>query len=123
MDLRATSSSAPIDYSITEFAKECTSRKYYQDKLKLVLVSKFHLNSLVKNLKVEPTELYDPFMQIMGFDCHLLHLVLVKPKQYMLVNVSTFSYPVTKATVREGGIEQLINTLFYIKVLYNGCCL
>lgn len=116
MDLRVSASSAPLDYSLTEFAKECTSQKYYLDKLKLVLVSKLHLNSLLKNLKSTQTDLYVPFMQIMGFDCHLLHLVLVKPKHYMLVNVVTFSYPVTRTQINEGGIEQLINVLSYIKV-------
>lgn len=122
MDLRIRTSSAPMDYSMTEFAKECTSRKYYLDKLKLVLLSKLHFNSLLKNLKCTPTGLYVPFMQIMGFDCHLLHLVLVKPKHYMLVNIFTFSYPVTKAQVNEGGIEQLINVLSYIKVACRDYC-
>lgn len=56
-----------------------------------------------------------PFMQIMGFDCHLLHLVLVQSKQYMVVNVATFSYPATKSQVNEGGIEKLVNVLSYIK--------
>lgn len=119
MDLRVTACPAPLDYSTTEFAKECTPRKYYIDKLKLVLVSKFYLNSLLKNLKVEPTSLYVPFMQIMGFDCHLLHLVLVKPKHYMLVNIINVSYPVTKSMVNDGGIEKLVDVLFYVKVLYN----
>ncbi|CAO3674254.1 unnamed protein product [Rhizopus stolonifer] len=84
MDLCITTASEPLNYSITEFAKECTARKCYLDKLKLALVSKFHLNSLLKNLKVEPTSSYVPFMQIMGFECHLFHFVLVKPKHYML---------------------------------------
>lgn len=119
MDLRVTACPAPLDYSTTEFAKECTPRKYYIDKLKLVLVAKFYLNSLLKNLKVEPTSLYVPFMQIMGFDCHLLHLVLVKPKHYMLVNIINVSYPVTKSMVNDGGIEKLVDVLFYVKVLYN----
>ncbi|KAI9010929.1 hypothetical protein CLU79DRAFT_710181, partial [Phycomyces nitens] len=104
MDLRITTASTSLDCSITEFAKECTARKYYHDKLKLVLVSKLHLNSLLKNLKVEPTSLYVPFMQIMGFECHLLHLVLVKPEKYMLIKVATISYPVTKSFVNEGSI-------------------
>ncbi|GAA5799343.1 hypothetical protein HPULCUR_004757 [Helicostylum pulchrum] len=50
MDLRITSASASFDYSITEFFKGCTARKYYLDKLKPILVSKFHLNSLLKKL-------------------------------------------------------------------------
>lgn len=101
---------------MTEFAKECTSRKYYLDKLKLVLMSKLHLNSLMQSLQVEPTSLHIPFMQIMGFECHLLHLVLVKPKQYALKQVATISYPITKELIDEGGIEKLIDTLAYVKV-------
>ncbi|KAI7898845.1 uncharacterized protein BX663DRAFT_513624 [Cokeromyces recurvatus] len=115
MDLRVGALTSPLDYSLAEFAKKCTSHKYYLDKLKLILISKLHLNLLVQNLQCKETDLYVPFMQIMGFDCHLLHLVLVKPKQYMLVNVVTFSYPVTKKQINEGGIEQLINVLSYIK--------
>ncbi|KAG2237649.1 hypothetical protein INT48_004552, partial [Thamnidium elegans] len=37
MDLRVTGASASLYYSITEFAKKCTTRKYYLDKLKLLL--------------------------------------------------------------------------------------
>lgn len=107
MDLRIRTSLVPMDYSTAEFTKGCTSRKYYLDKLKLVLVSKLHLNSLLKNLKCTPTKLYIPVLQIMESDCHLLLLVLIKPKHYMLVNIVTFSYPVTKAQVNESGIEQL----------------
>ncbi|KAG0744887.1 hypothetical protein G6F57_001682 [Rhizopus arrhizus] len=76
MDIRVSVSSAPLDYSMTEFAKECTSRKYCLDKLILVLVSKLYLKSLLKNLKSAPTDLYVPLTQIMRFDCHLLHLAL-----------------------------------------------
>ncbi|EPB86061.1 hypothetical protein HMPREF1544_07137 [Mucor circinelloides 1006PhL] len=116
MDLRiSAASSSSFDYSMTEFAKECTSRKYYLDKLKLVLMSKLHLNSLMQSLQVEPTSLHIPFMQIMGFECHLLHLVLVKPKQYALKQVATISYPITKELIDEGGIEKLIDTLAYVK--------
>lgn len=115
MDLRINSTTVPFDYSLMEFAKQCTSRKYYLDKLKLVLLSKLHLNLLLKRLKSSPRDLYVPFMLIMGFDCHLLHLFLVKPKHYMLVDVVSFSYPVTKALLNKGGIEQLIDVLSYIK--------
>lgn len=80
-------------------------------------MSKLHLNSLLKNIKCTPTDLYVPVLQVVGFDCHLLHLVLVKPIHYMLVNVVIFSYPVTKTQVNEGEIEQLINVLSYIKVV------
>lgn len=56
-------------------------------------------------------------MQVIGFECQLLHLVLIKPEQYILVNVTTFSYPVIKSQVNEGGIDQLVNVLSYIKVV------
>lgn len=112
MDIRVSVSSAPLDYSMTGFAKECTSRKYCLDKLILVWVSKLYLKSLLKNLKSAPIDLYVPLTQIMRFDCHLLHLVLVKPKHYTLVNVINFSYPVTRTQVN----EQRINVLSYIKI-------
>lgn len=116
-DLCLSASLASLDYSLIEFAKEFTSRKYYLDKPKLILVSKQHLNILIKNLQSKQTDLHIPFMQIMGFDCHLLHLVLVKPKQYILVNVVIFLYPVIKSQINKSGIEQLINFLSYIKVV------
>ncbi|KAI9261042.1 hypothetical protein BY458DRAFT_516114 [Sporodiniella umbellata] len=116
MDLRiSAASSSSFDYSMTEFAKGCTSRKYYLDKLKLVLISKLHLNSLIQSLQVEPTGLHIPFMQIVGFECHLLDLVLVKPKQYVLKKVATISYPITDELVDKGSIEKLIDTLTYVK--------
>ncbi|RCH81656.1 hypothetical protein CU097_005090, partial [Rhizopus azygosporus] len=116
MDLRISAAfSSSFDYSMIEFAKECTSRKYYLDKLKLVLMSKLHLNSLMQSLQAELTSLHIPFMQIMGFECHLLHLFLVKPKQYALKQVATISYPITKDSIEEGDIEKLIDTLAYVK--------
>ncbi|KAI9254728.1 hypothetical protein EDC94DRAFT_235812 [Helicostylum pulchrum] len=54
-------------------------------------------------------------MQVIGFECHLLHLVLVKPKHYMLIKIATISYPVTVSQINEGGIEQIINVLTYVK--------
>ncbi|KAI7894742.1 uncharacterized protein EV154DRAFT_72844 [Mucor mucedo] len=51
LDLRVSApsvSSDLSDLSLTEFAKKCTSSKYYLDKLKLVLLSKLHLNSLLQ---------------------------------------------------------------------------
>ncbi|KAG2211237.1 hypothetical protein INT47_006357 [Mucor saturninus] len=95
MDLRITTSTAPIDFAMTEFAKECTASKYYLDKLKLVLLSKLHLNSWVKHLKSDPKTIRIPLIQIMGFDCHVLHLVLIKPRQYMVVKVSAILVTVT----------------------------
>lgn len=115
MDLRVSALLAPLDYSLIEFAKECTSRKYYLDKLKLILVSKLHLNSIVKNPPCKQTDLFIPFMLIMRFDCHLLHLILVKPEQYMLVNVATSPYSANKNQINEDGTEQLVNVLSYIK--------
>ncbi|KAI8359894.1 hypothetical protein EDC96DRAFT_595841, partial [Choanephora cucurbitarum] len=119
MDLRiSAASSSSFDYAMTKFAKECTSRKYYLDKLKLVLMSKLHLNSLLQNLQVDPTGLHIPFMQIMGSECHLLHLVLVKPKHYALKQVVAISYPITKESIDKGGIERRIDTLVYVKIQY-----
>ncbi|KAI8640020.1 hypothetical protein BD408DRAFT_434667 [Parasitella parasitica] len=64
MDLRVTYLSVPLDYSMTEFAKDCASRKYYLDKVKLVLVSKLHLNSLLKNLKSTQTDYMHPLCRL-----------------------------------------------------------
>ncbi|KAF1801711.1 hypothetical protein FB192DRAFT_1097320 [Mucor lusitanicus] len=52
------------DYSLGEFAKIAESTKLYEDKLKLALMAKFHLNSLIKN----NTGCTYPFLMIMGFE-------------------------------------------------------
>ncbi|OBZ85941.1 hypothetical protein A0J61_06003 [Choanephora cucurbitarum] len=116
MDLHiSAASSSSFGCSMTGIAKERTSKKYYVDKLKLLLMPKFHLNSLMQSLQVEPTSLHIPLMQTMRFKCHLQHLVLVKPKQYALKQVATISYPITKELVDGGGIKKLIDTLAYVK--------
>ncbi|KAI9485984.1 MAG: hypothetical protein EXX96DRAFT_473086, partial [Benjaminiella poitrasii] len=62
------------DLSVAEFAKQRTANKLYIDKLKMVLVSKFHLNYYIKKEKTYPFEVFVSFLQAMGLECQLLHL-------------------------------------------------
>jgi hypothetical protein len=116
LDLRVISSSAATipDVSVGEFAKQCTASKMYLDKLKLALISKLHLNYYVQKLKNK--EVFVPFLLIMGFDCQVLLLRLAESRLYLVEHVSTFSFPITKTHINQGGIEEMINVLSYLRV-------
>ncbi|KAI9478860.1 MAG: hypothetical protein EXX96DRAFT_572521 [Benjaminiella poitrasii] len=71
MDLRIITSAITknLDLSVVEFAKQGTANKLYIDKLKMILVSKFHLNYYIKKEKAYPFEVFVPFLQVMGLEC------------------------------------------------------
>lgn len=115
VDLRILSSvsSNQSDYSVCEFAKVANSTKLYEDKLKAALIAKKHLNSLLarsNNQKVVP------FFLIMGFEFSLLTLELIKPKLYIIKEVTTCQFPITKGAVDNGGIENIIKCIGTMKV-------
>ncbi|GAA5815983.1 hypothetical protein MFLAVUS_009502 [Mucor flavus] len=93
MDLRVSATSAPLDLSMTEFAKECTSPQV--------------------GITIKTSPEFTPE------EC-TMYPFGIRPKQYMVVNVATFSYPATKSQVNEGGIEKLVNALSYIKSSASG---
>ncbi|RCH81800.1 hypothetical protein CU098_001716, partial [Rhizopus stolonifer] len=71
------------DYSLGEFLKIAESTKLYEDKLKLALMAKFHLNSLIKN----NTDCTYPFLMIMG----LTNAVSQSPKKPLTVGYSSLN--------------------------------
>lgn len=68
-----------------------------------------HLNYFIA--KLDSTDVYVPFMTIMCFKCQLLELKMVEPELYVIVHITTFSFPITKHLVDNKGIERIINIL------------
>lgn len=68
VDLRILSilNSKESDYSLGEFAKIAESTKLYGDKLKLALMARYHLTSLIKN----GADCTYPFLMIMGLEIY-----------------------------------------------------
>jgi hypothetical protein len=54
--------------SVGEFAKKAIPSKLYIDKLKQVLISKNHMNTLLLSGLLQATAI--PLIQIMGFGCY-----------------------------------------------------
>lgn len=109
--------SIEADYAVGEFAKVATLNKEYKDKLKSILVTKKHLNSLLKKSKKSVPV---PFFLIMGFTLSLLEMKFEKNKGYIVRSLVSCSFPITKALLNNGGIENIINAVESIKVnLYN----
>ncbi|ORE05645.1 hypothetical protein BCV72DRAFT_229433 [Rhizopus microsporus var. microsporus] len=61
---------------VGEFAKKATVCKLYHDKLKQVLITKYHLKHLLSGLPTSTTLV--PFVQIMGFECQLYVLRFIE---------------------------------------------
>ncbi|KAI9481586.1 MAG: hypothetical protein EXX96DRAFT_448840, partial [Benjaminiella poitrasii] len=65
--------------------------KLYNDKLKLLLVSKCHLNSLLMAMPFIPKAkiklISFPLIQIMGLSCHVHTLSLIDKRVYLLQKV------------------------------------
>lgn len=53
------------DHSMCEFSKVAETTKFYQDKLRLTLMAKHHVNSFIDNDNVHS---HYPLTMIMGFD-------------------------------------------------------
>lgn len=102
------------DLGVGEFAKSAVSHKLYDDKLKQVLISKFHLNALLMSGLPQQTT-FTPLNQIMGFSCHLYILRYVEG-YYLLHAVSSVSFPVTHEDIKDNGIKELISCLETAKV-------
>lgn len=102
------------DISVGEFAKKAIPSKLYIDKLKQVVVSKYHLNTLLLS-GLPPSTTFIPLIQIMGFECHLYILRQVKDF-YVLETVDSITFPLTHKDIKENGIQKLVNCLEKAKV-------
>ncbi|KAI7892163.1 uncharacterized protein EV154DRAFT_419061 [Mucor mucedo] len=114
VDLRIMSvlNSKEGDYSLGEFSKVAESTKLYEDKLKLSLMAKFHLNSLLKT----NTNCTYPFVMIMGFEFVLLTMEFIEGEGYNMNQIDQCCFPITKKAITSGGIKDLINCINTVKV-------
>ncbi|KAG2219648.1 hypothetical protein INT45_012349 [Circinella minor] len=119
IDLRvlSTMNTKQPDLSVGEFAKKAIPSKLYNDKLKEVLISKFHLNHLLLSGLPQTTTVI-PLIQIMGFSCQIYVLKYLKGF-YVLQNIHNISFPTTHQALKENGIMNLISSIETVKVRKN----
>lgn len=98
-------SSEKLDISVGEFSKKAVPSKLYNDKLKQVVISKYHLNTLLP-----PSTTLIPLVQIMGFHCQLYVLWPVEDF-YVLEVVDATAFPTEHEAVKENAIQKLMNFL------------
>lgn len=102
------------DISVGEFAKKVTVAKLYNDKLKQTMISKYHLNTLLLS-GLRPSATLIPFIQIMGFNCHLY--VLRQVEDYYTIDlIDVIAFPTTHLSIKKSGIKSLIGYLEKAKV-------
>ncbi|KAI7852717.1 hypothetical protein BDC45DRAFT_512345, partial [Circinella umbellata] len=96
-----------------------TSSKLYNDKLKSVLASKCHLNTLLNKLDnlnfITLQGVYIPIVQILGLSVTMHTLSLIDKKLYLLQKVTKFTFPRTSKDIRKGGIDKIIAGLSQLK--------
>lgn len=114
VDIRimSTLNSKEGDYSLGEFSKIAESTKLYEDKLKLALMAKFHLNSLIKN-NIYCTY---PFLMIMGLEFIFLTMEFIEGVGYIINQIDQCCFPITKKAINGGGIQALIRCINTVKV-------
>ncbi|KAI7863194.1 hypothetical protein BDF14DRAFT_1399682 [Spinellus fusiger] len=103
------------DTSVGEFAKKATKSKLYSDKLKQAIISKYHLNTFLLS-GLSSSAAIVPLVQIMGFDCHLCVLRQVEDF-YILEAVDSIAFPTTHKSIKDSGIERLMECLEKAKSL------
>ncbi|CAO0790352.1 unnamed protein product [Mucor circinelloides] len=103
------------DISVGEFAKKAVPSKLYLDKLKQVIISKYHLNALL-SLGLSPSTTLVPFVQIMGLECHLYALRQVQDF-YVVQTIDCVTFPVTHSAIKDNGIQRLLSCLEMAKNL------
>ncbi|KAI9467606.1 hypothetical protein BDB00DRAFT_303074 [Zychaea mexicana] len=112
LDIRvlATNYTTHIEAATGEVAKVAavTETKLFQDRLKSVLVSKAHLNSILKKMPNITEDMVKsiqvPIIQALGTTCFVYSMTLIDKKLYTLQEVCDFRYPRTYADLRDGTI-------------------
>ena len=114
----------PIEVTTGEFAstKKITEGKLYNDKLKSVLISKCHLNSILKKMEFIPEnqvrKVNMPILQIMGQNISLYALTLIDKQVYSVQNVMDAEYLRTIRGVRIGEVQKILDLLEQLEVSY-----
>ncbi|KAI7881727.1 uncharacterized protein EV154DRAFT_540013 [Mucor mucedo] len=102
VDLRiiSTMSCKEGGHSLCEFSKVAETTRSYQDKLKLTLMAKHHVNSLIDNYNIHS---HYPLEFVEGIG-------------YVMKQLDRCCFPIAKKSVDEGGIETLIKCISNVKV-------
>lgn len=105
-----------------KFAKisATNKKKYYDDKTKLVLAGKCHLNQLVMSLGGLPAQSIGaiklPLIQVMGLNLHIYSLSLIDKNVYFLQKLKALSYPRSLHEIKSGGIKKVIDGFQLLQV-------
>ncbi|KAG2208407.1 hypothetical protein INT45_006299 [Circinella minor] len=121
LDLRFTVNN--VESSISEFASQgtTTEAKFFNDKLKPALVTKCHLNKIIKSLPYIPeskiSTIRMPIIHIMGVNCFIYSLSTIDKNIYCIQDVFDFSFPRTFGILRKKGIEEVIKGFKQIELM------
>ncbi|GAA5804365.1 hypothetical protein HPULCUR_009853 [Helicostylum pulchrum] len=100
------------DDSLAEFAKIADSTKMYNDKLKLALTSKFHLNHLLKS----NIRLAFLFIMIMGFG-FFFYCLDFENGMYVIKEIDKCCFPISKNYISQKGILDLFDCINNVKTI------
>ncbi|KAI8058782.1 hypothetical protein BDF21DRAFT_429993 [Thamnidium elegans] len=123
LDLRIIVNIEKTDHDIiaAELAPPTTTinSKLYNDKLKLALVSKCHLNSLLMAMPFIPKTKIKlirlPLIQIMGLSCHIYALSLIDKGVYLLQRICSVTYPFTHIHLQTGGLQKIVQAFSVVE--------
>lgn len=99
--------SSEPDYAVGE----CPSKDYH--KLKFVLTTKKQLNSI---MRTSTHTTATPFFLIMSFTLSLVELKFENNQYYVIQDIMSCSFPISKPSINENGIEKVIDTMEAMKV-------
>lgn len=111
-----------IELLTAELAPPITTinSKLYNDKLKLVLVRKCHLNSLLMTMSFIPKTKIKlirlSLIQIMGLSCHIHHtLSFIDKGVYLLQKWCSVTHPFTYIHLETGGLQKIVQAFSIIE--------
>lgn len=122
MDLRDFSNAAnTTKVGAAEFAPTVFNSKYYKDKMKTVLASKYQLDAIVKDFPGldEDTipSIAVPFLLIMALECGLYTLSFIGNGLYAVKSVCGMTFLSSKEEMRDNDLGELITGLSTVKKL------
>ncbi|KAI7860601.1 hypothetical protein BDC45DRAFT_552810 [Circinella umbellata] len=123
LNLTACGCNSTATAGLSEFASQgtTTQAKFFNDKLKSALVTKCHLNKILKSLRYIPeskiSTIRMPIIHIMGVNCFIYSLFMIDKKIYCIQDVFDFAFPRTFGVLRKQGIEEVIKGCKQIELM------
>jgi hypothetical protein len=91
-----------------------TESKHFNDKLRLSLASKSHLNTILKTMPYIPKNkiktIKFPLIQIMGLSCHIHAISIIDEGVYLIEPVKLFAYHRRYTDLENGDIQKIIQS-------------